>query len=49
MFNFFDEIKKELKLEKFDEGYEIVDIGGKVVYVEGHLELKTGSKYRFMM
>lgn len=37
MFNFFDEIKKELKLEGLDAGYQIVDVGGKVVYVEGHL------------
>ena len=37
MFNFFDEIKKELKIGENDGGYQIVDIGGKAVYVEGHL------------
>ena len=36
MFNFFSEIKKELKLPDFDGGYNIININGKAVYVEGH-------------
>ena len=35
MFNFFDEIKKEVGV--IGGEYQIVDIGGKVVYIEGHL------------
>ena len=36
MFNFFSEIKKELKLPALEGQYQLVDIGGKAVYVEGH-------------
>ena len=36
MFNFFAEIKKELKLPEIDGGYQMVNIAGKVLYVEGH-------------
>ena len=35
MFNFFSEIKKELKIPDFDGEYNIVNINGKAVYVEG--------------
>ena len=37
MFNFFDEIKKELGILVGDASYQIVDVGGKGLYVEGHL------------
>lgn len=43
MFNFFGEIKKELKLTKVDEDYQCVFIGGKALYVEGHKGLVTLS------
>ncbi len=36
MFNFFSEIKKELKLPDIDGGYDLVNINGKAVYIEGH-------------
>lgn len=36
MFNFFSEIKKELKLPDFAGGYNIVNLNGKAIYVEGH-------------
>ncbi len=36
MFNFFSEIKEQLKLPDFDGGYNLVNINGKCVYVEGH-------------
>lgn len=43
MFNFFSEIKKELKLPNFTEGYNIVNINGKAVYIEGHKGLLSLS------
>lgn len=36
MFNFFDELKKIIKNEKFIEKYNIVNMSGKILYVEGH-------------
>ncbi len=46
MFNFFDEIKKNLRgLDKFDlSGFHIVNIDGKLLYVEGLTGLVTLSK-----
>ena len=38
MFNFFDEIKKKGNGELF-KGFNIVNISGKMLYVEGHLGL----------
>lgn len=43
MFNFFSEIKKDLKLPSFDGGYNLVNINGKAVYVEGHRGLVSLS------
>ena len=43
MFNFFSEIKKDLKLPSFDGGYNLVNINGKAVYVEGHKGLVSLS------
>ncbi len=37
MFNFFDEIKKAAKNQKLTERYNIVNISGSILYVEGHL------------
>ena len=34
MFNFFSEIKKNLKIDSSD--YQLVNISGKCLYVEGH-------------
>ena len=36
MFNFFDELKKIIKKEKIIEKYNIVNMSGKILYVEGH-------------
>ena len=36
MFNFFSEIKKELKLPSLDSNYQMVNINGNILYVEGH-------------
>ncbi len=35
MFNFFSEIKKELKIPEIEGSYNIVNINGKAVYIEG--------------
>lgn len=35
MFNFFSEIKKELRLPSFEGEYNIVNMSGKAVYAEG--------------
>ena len=43
MFNFFSEIKNELKLPNFEGGYNLVNINGKAVYVEGHKGLVSLS------
>lgn len=46
MFNFFDEIKKNVK--GYDpqllSSYHLVNISGHILYVEGHLGLTTLSK-----
>jgi len=46
VFNFFDEIKKGLSNVEPDliNSYNIVNISGKILYVEGHLGLTTLSK-----
>lgn len=46
MFNFFNEIKEILKNPKgFDlNGYNIINLSGQILYVEGHLGLVTLSK-----
>lgn len=46
MFNFFDEIKKNLKGEKANalNSFNIVNLSGKVLYVEGHKGLLALSK-----
>ncbi len=44
MFNFFSEIKNELKLPNFDGGYNLVNINGKAIYVEGHKGLVSLSE-----
>lgn len=36
MFNFFEEIKRELKISKLDSNYQMVNINGNILYVEGH-------------
>ncbi len=36
MFNFFSELKKVVKKEKFVDRYNIVNMSGKILYVEGH-------------
>lgn len=48
MFNFFAEIKKELKLPQSEETYQCVFIGGKILYVEGHKGLVTLSEQLIM-
>lgn len=44
MFNFFDEIKKNVGLVNDVLTYNLVNIGGKVLYVEGHQGLTILSK-----
>ena len=44
MFNFFDEIKKRAYLkEEFFSDFNIVNMSGKLVYIEGHLGLTVLS------
>ncbi len=44
MFNFFDEIKKRAQInEEFFADFNIVNMAGKLVYVEGHLGLTVLS------
>lgn len=50
MFNFFDEIKnkvRSMKEEVFDN-FDIVNLSGKVVYVEGHMGLVQLSKEKIV-
>lgn len=46
MFNFFGEVKENLKnSNKADfDSFNIINISGKILYVEGHLGLVTLSK-----
>lgn len=44
MFNFFDELKKSLKTDKFTEKYNIVLVSGKLLYAEGHAGICRLSK-----
>lgn len=44
MFNFFDELKKSLKNEKFADKYNIVLVSGKLLYAEGHAGVCQLSK-----
>lgn len=48
MFNFFSEIKKELKLPTFEGGYNLVNVDGRVVYVEGHRGLVSLADEKVM-
>lgn len=44
MFNFFDEIKKRAYInEEFFSDFNIVNMSGKLVYIEGHLGLTVLS------
>lgn len=43
MFNFFDELKKEFRLPFLME-YNLINMSGKALYVEGHLGIMTISK-----
>ena len=44
MFNFFDELKKIIKNEKLIEKYNIFNMSGKILYVEGHTGICQLSK-----
>lgn len=39
VFNFFSELKKLVKKEKFIDRYNIVNMSGRILYVEGHTGL----------
>ena len=39
MFNFFDEIKQNLKKNDFLPSYNLINLSGKILYVEGHCGL----------
>lgn len=41
MFNFFDEIKKRINDTNFTSEFNIINMSGKIAYVEGHLGLLT--------
>lgn len=44
MFNFFEEIKKNLPQDLLLTSYNLVNLSGKLLYVEGHKGLTTLSK-----
>lgn len=44
MFNFFSELKKIAEKEKFIEKYNIINMSGKILYVEGHKGICQLSK-----
>ena len=46
MFNFFSEIKKNTKIpnDELFASFQMIDIGGKLLYVEGHCGLLTLTK-----
>ena len=50
MFNFFDEIKNKIRSAKEDvfDNFNIVNLSGKVVYVEGHMGLVQLSKEKIV-
>ncbi len=39
MFNFFDEIKNNLKKSDFLPSFNLINLSGKILYVEGHCGL----------
>ena len=39
MFNFFDEIKNNLKKSDFLPSFNLINLSGKILYVEGHYGL----------
>lgn len=49
MFNFFEEIKKDLKLPKFDGEFTFVNINGKAIYIEGQKGLLHLSEEKIMV
>ena len=44
MFNFFNEIKSGIKNLDIKNGYNIVNVSGKLCYIEGHKGLKKLSR-----
>lgn len=44
MFNFFNELKKNVKNAESLKNYNIINISNKIIYVEGHKGLVTLSK-----
>lgn len=48
MFNFFAEIKKELKMPNLESNYQMVNINGNILYVEGHKGLLNLSEEMIM-
>ena len=50
MFNFFDEIKNKVKTTKEDffDNFNIVNLSGKIIYVEGHMGLVLLSKEKII-
>ncbi len=44
MFNFFKEIKTSVKNNNFLDKYNLINMSGKIMYVEGHLGLTTISQ-----
>lgn len=50
MFNFFDEIKNKVRSVKEDvfDNFNIVNLSGKMLYVEGHMGLVQLSKEKIV-
>lgn len=44
MFNFFDELKKTIKNQNILDRYNIINMSGKILYVEGHTGIVSLSK-----
>lgn len=44
MFNFFSEIKRNIKNIDLSGGYNLINMSGKVLYIEGHLGLTLITK-----
>lgn len=44
MFNFFDELKKKSKNSEMLSSFNIINMSGSLVYVEGHLGLTSISE-----
>lgn len=49
MFNFFDEIKSSAKHNSFCSDFNVVNMSGRIIYVEGHKGLNILSKEKIVL